>query len=372
VTQILKLGPVYNIDHYISPLDDATYKGKPNTIPVAVVSIDEDREAGFQTAEILRNHPDASFHVIIATASQDASLILSILREGKYGFLSLPATANQVLAELKKITPASATTVETKKDGKVFLFAGTNGGAGTTTVAVNTAVALAEGGKKTILIDHHRILGHVALYLGLPNSTRSIYDVLANDERMDDSLFGTYVVQHSSGLDVLCSPDVLGAAQKEIEKPETFKRVVTFLRNRYEFILFDSFAGDIETGIVAAEADMVFFVVSAEVAPIRDLTQYVTFYGKGDNKIQVIVNHEGRSAITAQEVADHVGIPVVTSFAEVNGSVSTAVNAGMPVPAEVRGFHEPLTTLLDLIDPREFKEEEPKKKSWIPIPWGRK
>ncbi|SRR5579883_1534841 len=360
--KVLNLGPVSNIDHYITPSDEATYKGKPNTVPVAVVCIDANREAGFQTAELLRNHPHASFRVIIATTSQDSGLILGILREGKYGFLSLPANVNQILAELRKFAPAAAQPVEGREDGKVLLFAGVHGGAGTTTLAVHTAVALAESGKRTLLIDYHRSLGHAALYLGLPHSARSFYDVLAEDERLDESLLSSYVVQHESGLDVLCSPDAFGGPLTGKWGSLTFERVVTFLRNHYDCIIVDASARDPELGPLVSLADWMLLVVSAEVAPARNLTQFANFYSPRARKIMVIVNHEGRSAVSAADVAAHVSVPLLAAFPYLNGVVVAAVNAGHTVAREHRTFFGPLEKCLELVEPEGARYEEPRKK----------
>ncbi len=129
----------------------------------------------------------------------------------------------------------------------------------TTTIASHVAVALASEGKKTILVDHHRELGHVALYLNVQNNGRSIYDLVTNEERLDDSLLSSYVVQHNIGLDVLCSPE--SWAVRVERDVEAFKKALSFLRSRYRYVIFDSVASDPELSIVAAEAERVYFVV---------------------------------------------------------------------------------------------------------------
>ena len=247
VTQMLHLGPVYNFQHYISENDATRYSGSTDTIPIAFVSIDEDREAGMETAEFLRNHPDAKFKIVIVSTGRDLDTVFNILREGKYSFLPLPATATEILAAIKRVVPAQSEGAAAKKDGKVVLFAGASGGAGNTTIAVHAAVRLAEEGRKTLLVDHHRMLGHASLFLGLPSSDRSIYDLIANEERIDDSLLSSYVLKHSSGLSVLGSPEIQGATASD--KPEIFKKVIAFLRAEHEFIVFDSPAGDIKPAL---------------------------------------------------------------------------------------------------------------------------
>jgi Flp pilus assembly CpaE family ATPase len=363
----LHIASVHHFDHYISPDDVTQYTGGPDVVPIAFVSIDDNRQDGFETAEILRKQQGAEFNVIIVSSSRDGDLIIEVLREGKYGFLALPATSAEVITAIKRAIPAQPQSASAaKKNGKVYVFAGVSGGAGNTTIAVNLAVALAESGKKTLLVDHHRMLGHAGLFLGLPASSRSFYDLIENAARIDASLLSSYVIEHGSGLDVLCSPEVRATPVDAI--PGTFKEVVAFLRTQYECVIFDSRAGGREAEVVCEAADRVFFVVSAEVAPMRDLLRYVDFYGKDDAKFQIVVNHEGRSAITANHISDNAGLPVAARFPHLNGTVAAAVNAGRPVSPDVQGFREPLGALLNGIDPREFKQEA--RKGWFS--WGKR
>jgi pilus assembly protein CpaE len=209
VAKGLHAGSVYNVDHYISPGDGTQYSGGPDVTLVAFVSIDDNKEQGFETAEILLNHPDAEFNIIIVSSSRDGDLILEVLRGGKYGFLALPSTAPEIIAVVNRIVPAQPHAAAlAKKDGKVYVCAGVNGGAGNTTIAVNLAVSLAERGKKTLLVDHHPLLGHAGLYLNLQASARSIYGLIENAGRIDSSLLSSYILGHVSGLDVLCSPEI--------------------------------------------------------------------------------------------------------------------------------------------------------------------
>jgi len=363
----LHVGSVYHFDHYISHDDATEYHGGPDVVPVVFVSIDDNKQNGFETAEIFRNNPEAEFKVIVVSSSRDVDMILDVLSEGRYGFLALPATSAEVIAVIKRVAPAQPqTTASAREHGKVYVFAGVNGGAGNTTIAVNCAVALAESGKKVLLVDHHRLLGHAGLFLNLPSSSRSIYDLIENEERIDRSLLTSYILEHSSGLDVLCSPEIRATTIED--KPEAFRNVIAFLRTQYECVIFDSQAGSIEAETLYVAADRAFFVVSAEVAPMRDLLRYVELYGRNVSKFQVVVNHEGRSAITAEHISETSGLDVAAQFPYLNGAVAAAVNAGRTVSSDVRGFREPLSALLNAIDPSEAKKRTGK--SWFS--WGKK
>lgn len=368
ISQSHHLGPVAVLDDYIDPTSHVVQvNAEPGDTPVAFISLDDDCEAGLATAAIFQKMQRPRFGVVAASSSRDAEVIIRIVKSG-YCFLSLPATGDETVAALKKVAATGNSQAGPKSSGRVFAFAGTSGGAGTTTIAGHVAVALATEGNRTILVDHHRGLGHQALYLDIHNNGQSIYELIKNAAGLDDSLLSSYVIPHVSGLDVLCSPEVVVGNMESAAGDLT--DVISFLRTRYSYVIFDSVAGDPDLEAVASVAERVFFVTSAEVAPMRDLLRYAEYYGKGDSKYQVVVNHEGRSVITASHVASHTGLAVAAKFAELVSSVPAATNAGKTVGPEVRGFHESLNDLLNVIDPQEVPEGEQPKKSWLS--WTRK
>jgi septum formation inhibitor-activating ATPase MinD len=364
VSQAMRYDPVNALPFYITPADkiDLHPDADADVSPVVVVSLDQDHEAGLITADVFSKMKNPKYRVIVASSSGDGNVIIGLIKSG-YELLPLPTTQAEVLTLLKRGNPASSQ-AGAKDAGKVFLFAGTSGGGGTTTIATHVAVALAVDGAKTLLVDHHKTLGHAALYLDIGNKGRSIYDCVENVSRLDEDLLRSYIEPQScSGLDVLCSPETV-TVNSDAGDLDALKEVVTFLRSQYKYIIFDMNASDREMGILSAEAEKVFFVTSAEVAPMRDLLRYSDYLGgKGATKFQVVVNHEGRSSINASHMEKHTGLVVAATFAE-TAQVQAATNEGKTVAPEVHGFHESLSVLLNIIDPQPI-QEEPKKKSLL-------
>lgn len=64
-------------------------------------------------------------------------------------------------------------------------------------------------GKKVLIADQHRQLGHVSLYLGQDGASYDFYELVRNAGRLDQTLLSSFVSHHSSGLDILPSPSVL-------------------------------------------------------------------------------------------------------------------------------------------------------------------
>jgi pilus assembly protein CpaE len=345
-------GPAGNIAQYLANgelIDPAVIP--EGSLPIAFVSLDADLDQGLATAEALNSCRSPRIHVITASATQEPEVLIRIMEAGYSSFLRLPARVEDVRGAIEKIVDRYEVD-EHERRGRLVLFAGASGGSGTTTIATHSAIALASlPERRTLLIDHHRDLGHAALYLGLKNTDRSLHDLIVNKSRLDAALLDNYLVQHSSGLSLLCSPDRCVSLAAP-EDAAAVRQVLSFLRRNFDYVVFDSDPHLPETAVVAAEADPLFLVVCSEIAPMRDLARYVEYFGRDTGQQQIIVTHEGRSAVSASHIASTCGLPVIAKFPTLDREVSSAINAGRPIPQKVKAFHEPLSTILGRIDPQ--------------------
>ncbi len=115
---------------------------------------------------------------------------------------------------------------------------GARGGAGTTTLAVHLGCFLVrQYGKKTLILDEHRRLGHVSLYLGEDEANYHFYELVRNIARLDESLLEGFVIHHSSCLDILPSPDVFDDSANV--SLDDIQRAIRFLGQNYEFVVID-------------------------------------------------------------------------------------------------------------------------------------
>lgn len=86
---------------------------------------------------------------------------------------------------------------------RVLGFTGTKGGVGTTTVALNVAMTLVQGGHSVIYVELSPHLGTSAWLLKMPNSS-SFGDSSAKLEDINEDFVNKLLMQHSTGLKVLC------------------------------------------------------------------------------------------------------------------------------------------------------------------------
>ena len=115
----------------------------------------------------------------------------------------------------------------------MLVFLGVRGGAGTTTAAVHLGTFLARRhAQKVLILDLHPHLGHVALLLGMGSHRYNFHELLRNVARLDLTLLNSYVAHHSSGVDVLLSPDSL--SETDLISADALGQAIRFLANVYQ------------------------------------------------------------------------------------------------------------------------------------------
>ncbi len=258
------------------------------TYNVIVIDVDNDPDRAFELVEDLcaggRNY------VMVYSASADMKLAVRFMRAGVREFFTLPLDPTEVSAALTQAsTHRTAPTTEGATGGRLFVFLGTKGGCGVTTLAANFALALAqESDRETLLIDLGLPLGDAAINLGMVTEY-SVEGALAHPERLDASMLSTLVAKHSSGLSVLGAP---GEFPEKAASSEAIDKLVTVARLSFDFVVVDVGSRlDLMSTSLFDESSTIFLTTQVGLSEMRTANLMIKkFFGKRSQTLQIVLN----------------------------------------------------------------------------------
>jgi pilus assembly protein CpaE len=303
---------------------------------VALVDCEANPELALDTMQRLQTLSLRNLRIIGFAASIDATYLLQAMRAGCTEFFAKPADPALLAKALRGFQNHHIPTLVTEKvSGRVISFFGSKGGVGTTTLAVHLANNLVRRHhKRVLLIDHHDELGHVALYLGLKDTQYHFDQLIRNVERLDAELLGGFVARHTSGLEVLASPDM--CALHSASGQDEIQRVMEFLRTQYDYVIVDSSMNYRDTvGPILRASDEVCLISTPDVAALRDLArrvEHLSLASDAASKLRIIINRStSDDAVTAEQIEGAVRFPVWMTVPNSYAELLRAINAGEPI-----------------------------------------
>jgi pilus assembly protein CpaE len=217
--------------------------------------------------------------------------------------------------------------------GRVLALYGAKGGVGTTTIAINAAIALhRELGRKVALVDGNLQFGDHRVFLDLGLDKKSIVDVVSAPS-IDVDLLRQVMVKHDSGIDLLLAPPSPETA--ELVTPEHMPVILDLLRGLYDYVLvdIDKRLDDVNLGILEA-ADLMFVVMTADLSCLKNVRlvlETIGHLGYEAKKVQLVLNRS--NAFTGINVKNAEGALKRTIdhqiVNEYRGAIS-ALNSGAP------------------------------------------
>jgi pilus assembly protein CpaE len=326
-------------EQYISALlrPELSPEVKSAQTVLAVVDYDLDPEQALVTTAYLQRLFAGRIAVVALCQRPEADLLLRAMRAGCTEFLNKPLDAAQFQATLERLEQQWTVFLgEKTTSGQILSFFGVKGGVGTTTVALQLAVFLVlRRRKKVLLIDNHRDLGHVCLYLGLDGSRYHFEELIRNFSRLDSDLLRGFIATHKTGLDVLSSPD-LHDELRSVD-PEALQQTLEFLRGEYDFVVVDCETSLANLAVMNC-SDVIYLVANGEVGAIRDLSRYVDdliHKTHATDRLRVVINrYSSQTAVSIEHIEKAIRMPVDVRIINNYLECVAAANLGEPISPE--------------------------------------
>jgi pilus assembly protein CpaE len=187
---------------------------------------------------------------------------------------------------------APAAAPRRKEPARVVMFYGAKGGVGTTTIAINAAIALhKEMGKRVCLIDANLQFGDHRVFLDLGLDRMSIVD-LATAPAFDLDLIKSVLVKHESGVDLLLAPPSPETA--ELVTTDHLPEIVEILSKEYDYILLDVDKRLDEVNLRIMDVAQAIYVLMTADLPclknVRLVLETISHLGYADSKVKLILN----------------------------------------------------------------------------------
>jgi pilus assembly protein CpaE len=254
-----------------------------------------------QAIERLRELPTLGDTPILAIAQSDeVDERVALLDAGADDVMWSPVDAGELEARLEvliaprraKAEAAAAEApapLEAAAGPTVLVFHSPKGGTGTTTVAVNCAVALASrGDRRVALVDLDLTWGCIAPHLNL-RPKLSVVDLARDIAALEDpELTRGYAERHASGLNVFAAPDRpdLGA----MLAAEQVGDLVGALGAAYDVVVIDAGSGmDERTLTLFGRAQRLAVVMTAEIPTVRSVHQLMELVAEDEGSLDRVM-----------------------------------------------------------------------------------
>ncbi len=292
---------------------------------------------GYEVATRIRAAEGPGTHVpiIMLTADRDVQEKVRALRAGADDYLIKPFHPAELLARMKSLIARYApgeTIVGRPPLGRIHAYYGAKGGVGTTTIAINAAIALQGLGRRVCLVDGNLQFGDHRVFLDLGLDRRSIVDVVSAPA-MDADLLRGIVLTHDSGVDLLLAPP----------SPETadhvtaahMHQILQLLGGMYDYVIVDIDKRLDDVNLMVLDvADTIFAVMTADLSCLKNVRlvlETIVHLGYETGKLKLVLNRSNAfTGINVKSAEGALRRPIEYQIVnEYRGAIS-ALNSGAP------------------------------------------
>ena len=334
-------------------------------VTVVIIDLDAGRAEEMAALERMMLRTGGLPPVIVVTQSFDAEVARSLLQMRVADFLVKPVQPVELVRTCARVARSSdaAEAIE----AQIYTFIPAVGGAGVTTLAIQTALLLLNSGQRVrptvCLVDLDFQHGACADYLDI-EPRLDLKEIEPRPERLDRQLLEIMLSHHASGLELIAAPN--RPAEMRTFDPDMVTRLLDLVSSHFDYVVIDMprtwFSW---TDSVLLGTNRLFIVSEMTVPSIRQAKGLVAAIRErlGDGpKPKVIVNRfEQRmfdSGLKKSDIEQALGDDFVGAIPNNYRLVREAIDRGVPLD-EVKAGNNITTQLKKLITPPSAKTAAP-------------
>ncbi len=305
---------------------------------VVVIDLDASREDEIQALVRLTSRIGTRAPVVVITQAFDEAVARRLLQMRVADFMAKPVQPIELVRTCARVALGPAVSGETEAQITTFLPA--VGGAGVTTLAIQTALLLLTSGPRgrssTCLVDLDFQHGACADYLDL-EPRLDLKEIEPRPERLDRQLLEVMISRHSSGLAVVAAPN--RPAEMRTFDPDMVTRLLDLVSSNFDYVVIDmprtwfSWTDNVLLG-----SNKLFIISEMTIPSLRQAKQLVSAIRErlGDEpQPQVIVNRFEQRMFAAglkrADVKQALGEDFVAAVPNHYRIVREAIDRGIPL-----------------------------------------
>ena len=338
-------------------IQQVTEKKPPDLL---VQDLSGDYEKDFRFIESLLSS-NAVEEVFVTSQYSGSDLLLGAMRSGAKEFLVQPLNEQEVKQALERFKKRRYAKKDVSpnliKSGRLINVLGSKGGVGTTTVAVNLAVSLAQNiAKESVaLIDMNTVFGDIPLFLTL-KATHHWGAITNNIDRLDEMFLTNVLSKHASGVQVLPSPSHLNGDRPAT--PEVIGELISLMQKMFDLIIIDSGQSLNETSLkVLSMSDDILLVSLLSLPCLSNTNKLLRSFSNlghaGKDQVRIIINrYLKNSQLSLQDAENSIGTNIFWTVPNDYTTTMSAINKGKALSevasgaAVTRSFQELSKTLI--------------------------
>jgi len=295
------------------------------------------------TEKITLAHPNIG--VIIIASSADSGVVKQAMLAGAGDFMYKDQIEEGEMAQAvrrlflaQKTRNASLSAITTgDKDQKyrppqvVTIFAA-KGGAGKTTISVNSAAGIArETKRKVVLVDLDLQFGDVASYMNI-QPRRTIAEFVQERNKWDSQLLNSYLIPHNSGVKILAAP--LRPENAELIIPDQVEKIISILRQSFDYIIIDSPPYISDTLLTALDmSNQIILIMSMDLPSVKNVKLSLNLLDNlhHSGKTKLVINRGAKQfGVDIRDVEKTIDFLAAEEVPSDGNTVVNAANKGIP------------------------------------------
>jgi len=304
------------------------------------------------TEQIRQTSPH--IQVVILSVQGDQNYMRRAMLAGARDFLTKPPMGDELISAIKRagemahserakgakqqmvsaaIGTSSVAGLSPAAHGKVILVYSPKGGTGSTTIAVNLAIALHNEDTRVVLVDGNLQFGDVAVFVN-EQGKNTVLDIAPRVDDLDAEIVDEILIKHeASGVRILAAPQRPEMAEKI--SADQFTKVLQFMKRMYSYVVVDT--SSILTDVILSAidlSDVMVLVTTQEIPAIKNSRLILDLLNTmGINKERIIFamnRFDKRIAISPERVSDNLKHEISAVVPLDEKIAIAAVNRGVP------------------------------------------